>query len=197
MPKIVDHEQRKQDIVNVAMEMLSENESLVNINMVSIAKRCELSRPTLYQYFHDKHAIYKYAIKNITNNLFEKYSKLVKENEPIESIENIVNAVLEDAESFKFEILALLSLVIQSKREGETFLDSLNARTIKFNILLKRLLSHAKNNGTIKSDSDCENIASNIVYLIESACFNIAFFNGKKEGNPKDLLNKYIESLYI
>ncbi len=194
MPKIVDHEKRKEDIVKVAMEMLSENESLANINVVRIAKKCNLSRPTLYQYFHDKEEIYKFVIKNITNTMFARYSKMAEDHKPIESLENIVDAVINDASSYKVEILALLSLVIQSKNEGREFSKNLALRTRKFIILMKRLVNHAKQEGSFGPDCSSDKIANDVLYLLESACFNIAFFNPEDNEQAKKMVKDYIDS---
>ena len=72
MPKKIDHEQRKINILNNALKVFAQ-EGYKNSNLSLIAKKSGISRPTIYQYFKDKDEIYYYAVKLVTGNMFEKY----------------------------------------------------------------------------------------------------------------------------
>ena len=50
MPKVVDFEQRKQEIIEKAMKVFIEK-GYHKTNLADIAKECNMGRTTLYQYF--------------------------------------------------------------------------------------------------------------------------------------------------
>ena len=67
MPKIVDHEERKRDIMEMALSIFIE-EGYSNTKLANIADKCNIARTTLYQYFGNKDEIFKYAIKSFTDS---------------------------------------------------------------------------------------------------------------------------------
>ena len=73
MPKKIDHEERKETILRTALEVFAK-EGYHNSNLSLIAEASGISRPTVYQYFHNKDEIYYYAVKLITGRLFATYS---------------------------------------------------------------------------------------------------------------------------
>ena len=59
MPKKIDHEQRKVEIMSAALEVYAQEGK--NANLSLIAAKCGLSRTTVYQYFKDESQLYQYA----------------------------------------------------------------------------------------------------------------------------------------
>ena len=73
MPKIIDKEERMNMILRKAIEVFSEV-GYKDANLSLIAEECNLSRPTVYQYFKDKKEIYYYAVKKISDEMYSRYS---------------------------------------------------------------------------------------------------------------------------
>lgn len=195
MPKIINHEDRKKIIVNAAMNMLSENDSLANITMVSIASSCNLSRTTLYQYFHDKEEIYTYAIKKITNAMFIRFSEIAMTNKPLDALDKITKSVISEASDYSIEILTLLSIMTEAKKSGKSFAKNIYHRTRKFSILIKRLLTQAVKAKQLKENTPIELLSEQIIFLLQSACFHTSYFDGEKSDCAMQLINQHI-SLY-
>ena len=65
MPKKIDHEERKEKILQTALKVFA-REGYRDSNLSLIAIECGVSRPTIYQYFKDKEEIYYYEVKLVT-----------------------------------------------------------------------------------------------------------------------------------
>jgi AcrR family transcriptional regulator len=68
MPKKIDHEERKEKILQTALKVFA-REGYRDSNLSLIATECGISRPTIYQYFKDKEQIYYYAVKLVTGRM--------------------------------------------------------------------------------------------------------------------------------
>ncbi len=73
MPKKIDHEARKERILQTALKVFA-REGYRDSNLSLIASECNISRPTIYQYFKDKEDIYYYAVKLVTARMFNRYA---------------------------------------------------------------------------------------------------------------------------
>ena len=80
MPKKIDHEERKEKILQTALKVFG-REGYRDSNLSLIAQECGISRPTIYQYFKDKEEIYYYAVKLVTGRMFTKYATLAWSSE--------------------------------------------------------------------------------------------------------------------
>lgn len=75
MPKIVDIEQKKLEIIDRAINVFSEK-GYYNTNLIDIAKACSMGRTTLYQYFNNKDEIYLYILELGMSYFLLKLNKL-------------------------------------------------------------------------------------------------------------------------
>ena len=98
MPKKIDHEQRKIQIMNAALEVYAQEGRNTNLSM--IAAKCDLSRTTVYQYFKDEAQLYQYAVKYTTDLAFSQYTseKWEKITDPVEKLSRISEDILNKAD---------------------------------------------------------------------------------------------------
>ena len=68
MPKKIDHEKRKEKILQTALKVFA-REGYKDANLSLIATECGISRPTIYQYFKNKEQIYYFAVKLVTGRM--------------------------------------------------------------------------------------------------------------------------------
>lgn len=197
MPKKIDHEERKEKILKTALEVFSEV-GYRDANLSLIAERCSLSRPTIYQYFKDKDEIYYYAVKLVTGHLFLELSEMAFDlslGDEIDRLIKIAVLIVDYAISAESELTKLMEVMLQQKEFNKDFSQIIYKRTAKLSILFRRLLSHAKHENVVKPDLDVDMSANHLFSLLESFCFQIAFFKNFNRDETVSLLSSYLNSL--
>jgi len=151
VPKIVDHEERKRDIMEMALSIFID-EGYTNTKLAKIADKCGIARTTLYQYFSNKDEIFKYAIKSFTDDLQVDYKTLGsrKDIKPIDKLDMIIRDIIEVCFARRELLFLLLEFLIQVKSEGGRFARSLNRRTIRIRKLFSRIISDGIKDGVFK-----------------------------------------------
>lgn len=196
MPKKIDHEERKEHILRTALDVFS-REGYRDSNLSLIAERAGLSRPTIYQYFHDKAEIYYYAVKLVTGRLFAKYSEIAwgeGQADEIERMKAIIKDIINEAIANEDALMNLMAVMLSAKKEGVDFADVIQHRTAKLSILFKRLIRQGITNKVIRPVNIAES-ASEIFAIAETICFQIAFFRSFSKENAYRFASSYIEGL--
>ncbi len=195
MPKKIDHEERKINILRTALEVFSQ-EGYKDSNLSLIAARCGLSRPTLYQYFKDKEQIYYFAVKLVTGRMFTQYSHVAfdkKYGDEADRIIWICNDIIEQAKDNEGALRSLMDVMLQQKKENIDFSEIIEKRTVKLSILFKRLLRLGLQNGTFKYRTDIDMVSNHIYTLLECFCFQIAFLGSFDKDSAKKFVKTYIQ----
>ena len=68
MATIVEHDKRKHEILQKALDVFIE-EGFEDVTFQKIADRCGITRTTLYIYFKNKREIFLWSIKQLTSRL--------------------------------------------------------------------------------------------------------------------------------
>ncbi len=168
MPKIVDHDERKRDIMEMALAIFIE-EGYTNTKLAKIADKCCIARTTLYQYFGNKDEIFKYAIKSFTDSLQVDYKTIGirRDIEPKKKLEMIIMDIIDVCFTRRELLFLLLEFLIQVKSEGRRFARSLNRRTIRIRKLFSRIISDGIKLGVFK-DLHVSSMTDILVSQIES-----------------------------
>lgn len=196
MPKKIDHEERKEHILKSALEVFAE-EGYSNSNLSLIAERAGISRPTVYQYFHDKVEIYYYAVKLITGRMFVHYSSIAW-NESIGDEADRLHAIFDDiigtAKANEASLLNLVSVIISAKKEGVDFAEVIHKRTAKLSILFKRLIRQGIVRGTI-APVDIDAASDRLLTIAQMICFQVAFFPSFDAKQAQEIASLGIDTL--
>ncbi|MGE0074018.1 MAG: TetR/AcrR family transcriptional regulator [Sphaerochaetaceae bacterium] len=195
MPKKIDHEERKEKILQTALKVFA-REGYRDSNLSLIATECGISRPTIYQYFKDKEQIYYYAVKLVTGRMFAKYADYAWNTTDgiVQRVLNICNDIITISTYHRGELTSLMDVMLQLKKEGMDFSDIILRRTAKLHILFKRLLRLGINTGEVVQ-CDINRITQHLVILLESFCFQLAFLDTFDVDGSKELVSNYLELL--
>ena len=111
MPKKIDHEKRKIEIMSAALEVYAKEGRNANLSM--IASSCGLSRTTVYQYFKDESQLYQYAVKYTTDLAFSQYTseKWATITDPVEKLTGITQDILNKADTYEKQVGNFLKMV--------------------------------------------------------------------------------------
>ena len=193
MPKKVDVDERKEIILNTALRLFAK-EGYKDTNLSQIAEESGISRPTVYQYFHDKNDIYYYAVKLITGKMFSKYSAVAWADDGRDEIDKIlfiIDDVLGYAASNSNSISNLMEYMIAQRKRGVDFAEVIEKRTAKLTILIKRLIRKGIANGTIIPCS-INDVSRNVFNLIESCCFQVGIYQTFDKDSALALIRDYL-----
>ena len=196
MPKKIDHEERKEHILKSALEVFAE-EGYSNSNLSLIAERAGISRPTVYQYFHDKVEIYYYAVKLITGRMFVHYSSIAWDEsigDEADRLHAIFDDIIGTAKANEASLLNLVSVIISAKKEGVDFAEVIHKRTAKLSILFKRLIRQGIVRGTIAS-VDIDAASDRLLTIAQMICFQVAFFPSFDAKQAQEIASLGIDTL--
>lgn len=194
MPRKINKQERKEIIVKAALEVF-EKEGYRDANLSTIAELSGVNRPLIYNILGDKNAIFYYAVKIVTDKMFKRYSTMAWDEslgDDIKRIEIIIDDVLDFAASNDTALANLLEFMLTEKKRGVEFEEIIDNRTVKLQILLKRLIRDGIRTGTIKKCNYSE-LAKNLFNLLESICFQVAFFKTYDLASAKKLIHSYLD----
>lgn len=175
MPKKIDHEQRKIEIMNAALEVYAQEGK--NTNLSTIAAKCNLSRTTVYQYFKDENQLYHYAIKYTTDLAFSQYTSEKWESikDPVEKLQKITQDILNRADTYERQVGNFLKII--DGVEGLT--DTVNRRTAKLNLFFSHLVRQAIKEGRMRKCSP-NDVADKLEIMLETYLFHMVYFPQNK-----------------
>ncbi|MGP1418560.1 MAG: TetR/AcrR family transcriptional regulator [Sphaerochaetaceae bacterium] len=194
MPKVVDHDKRKEEILRVALDVFAKD-GYDDSNLSLIAKGCGLSRATLYQYFKNKEDIYYFALKQSTEDMFHKYSEIewAQKSHPVQAILDICDDIMNTALRHRNKIKNLIAAVSKIDQNLE---DAVYRRTAKLQHLFRRLIRFGMKDGKIR-ECDVAFAVRQVVVLIESYCFQLTFFSTESAEAVRFVLHNQLDALRI
>ena len=175
MPKKIDHEQRKIEIMNAALDVYAQEGR--NTNLSTIATKCNLSRTTVYQYFKDENQLYQYAVKYTTDLAFSQYTSEKWEaiTDPVEKLQKMTEDILDKADTYEKQVGNFLKMI--DGVEGLT--ETVNRRTAKLNLFFSRLVRQAIKEGKMRKCSP-HDVADKLEIMLETYLFHMVYFPQNK-----------------
>ena len=79
MPKIVDHEQKREEIMQAAIRVFNEK-GYDKTRISDISNEANVSRTTVYQYFKDKEHLFESTVDYVINRVHSKIKTIVKDD---------------------------------------------------------------------------------------------------------------------
>jgi len=95
MPRIVDKEQKKADILNVAMQVFA-RKGVVKTKMIDIAEAAGIGKGTIYEYFKSKEEIFTEAYNLIFSSMESSLLESIRSiDDPVEKLDRLVELSLQ------------------------------------------------------------------------------------------------------
>ena len=174
MATIVEHEKRKHEILQKALDVFME-EVYEDVTFQKIADRCGITRTTLYIYFKNKREIFIWSIKQLTAGIEVKLMEFIqnKELNASDCLRKMMFLVLDECKENHKLFNVVLSYLLTLQKSGINPAERVRRRVIRLRHLISLLIirgnnSNEFNNVNIKDSNE-------LLYgLIESAIFRIA-----------------------
>ena len=195
MAAVVEHEKRKQEILQNALDVFIET-GYENATFQKIADRCGITRTTLYIYFNNKREIFLWSIKQFTSAIEQELLGIVnkKDISAEKSLRSIFTKILDECGRNQKLFNVLLVYLMQLKRAGEDTGERVLCRVIRLRHLLNLILIRGMKNGEYKRVNLRD--ANEMLYgLVESAIFKITVLNQRSIGEVYNMLNLAIDGL--
>ncbi len=126
---------------NTLLDMMEET-SIEKISVIDLCNRAMVNRATFYAHFEDKYHLLNFALEEIKDEVYAKFTKDFKASTP----QDMLKAVMEMASEFIFDKQSHVTNVVSNNRNEKvlsTIMDSL-AQSIRYQ------LSKYKNDFDIK-----------------------------------------------
>lgn len=179
MAIIVEHEKRKREILDKALDVFVE-EGYEDATFQKIADKCGITRTTLYIYFKNKREIFMWSIKQLTEGL-EKSLLETMTNENLTSAEilkDVVIKILEKCVNNRRLFSVLLTYLLQLQKTGKDPGERVRRRTIRLRHLLSKIIIDGINKGEFK-DVNVKACNEMFYSLIESTVFRLAILDSE------------------
>ena len=195
MAAVVEHEKRKQEILQNALDVFIET-GYENATFQKIADRCGITRTTLYIYFNNKREIFLWSIKQFTSAIEQELLGIVnkKDISAEKSLRSIFSKILDECGRNQKLFNVLLVYLMQLKRAGEDTGERVLRRVIRLRHLLNLILIRGMKNGEFKRVNLRD--ANEMLYgLVESAIFKITVLNQRSIDEVYNMPNLAIDGL--
>ncbi len=174
MSIVVEHENRKHEILDKALDIFLE-EGYSGASYQKIADRCGIARTILYTYFKNKREIFRFTIKQVTESLERSFEPFLEDPalSAADKIELIVVAVVEKCVEERKLFSIILDYLLEQRREKGRSEDLIRRRVIRLRMLLSRILIDGMKSGQIRK-TDVKGLTEAIYSLIEGAIMKLA-----------------------
>jgi len=177
MPKIVDYEKKKREIIEKAMNVFMQH-GYYTTNLSGIAKECGMGRTTLYQYFKNKEEIFLGVVQYILGILESDYKKILEKQESsfLEKIKQIFSTLVSRSYHEKNKMMMLSELTLILQRDGANKAQEIQGQFSsgligKFKFLLQEGIKSKE-----LKDIDTEIMACTLFALVKSMVFHPSLF---------------------
>lgn len=172
MPKIVDKEQKKREIVSKALDVFSQS-GFRDSNLQQIASKCGYSRTTLYNYFKNKEEIYYFALDAAFSRI-EDESKLIVASTSLsteDKIKAVIKSVMMNIGATDKSAALMVDFGLQIKTGNLRLRKKVQDSVVSLQNTLTSLLDEGKREGFYKP-IDSQAIASTLLALVQSFIVN-------------------------
>lgn len=174
MAIIVEHEKRKREILDKALDIFME-EGYEDVTFQKIADRCGITRTTLYIYFKNKREIFLWSIKQLTGEIESSLLTIAQAADiPVrERLNKILYTILDKCAENRRLFTVTLTYLLQLKKTGKDPAVRVRRRILRLRHLLSTVIIEGINTGEFKP-VNVHNTNELLYSIIESAIFRLA-----------------------
>lgn len=194
---VVDHEQRRQSILDHAFELFAEC-GYQALTYQMIADRCGISRTAIYRYFKTKEQIFDYAVKLSIRRINAMIDKVIERKDwsPKQKILRIMHITAKMLWSNQTFLTVILDYVLSQKQAGADVRRKVRRHTFGMKHFLERLLREATEQHELCVPRP-QVVASHLYGMLESFVLNITVTNIIDLKQCLVLIDSYIEQLSV
>lgn len=179
MAIIVEHEKRKHEILDKALDVFME-EGYEDATFQKIADRCGITRTTLYIYFKNKREIFIWSIKQLTSGIEARLQAVIMDGarSSEDKLRTVLSSILDACKENNKLFTVVLNYLLQLQKTGKNPDLLVRRRILRLRHLLSTIIIEGINRGEIKPLS-VKAINEMLYALIESSIFRLTILDQK------------------
>lgn len=195
MATIVEHDKRKHEILQKALDVFIE-EGYEDVTFQKIADKCGITRTTLYIYFKNKREIFLWSIKQLTASLETELISIVKDTSGSaeHALRTMLSKIIDECQNNRKLFAVILPYLIQLKKAGIDPGERVRRRVIRLRHLLSLLIIRGIKSDEFKNQN-VKDINDFLYSFIESAIFRLVVMNQKDILEIKSAVNIAVDGL--
>ncbi|MDR2501448.1 MAG: TetR/AcrR family transcriptional regulator [Treponema sp.] len=173
MSIVVEHEKRRRDILEKALDVFME-EGYENATIQKIADRYGITRTTLYSYFKNKREIFNYSIKELLIKVEGDIAQVRKDKglNSAERMIRVLSVIIDRLHESRRLLLVILDYLLNLAKSGADPDDRVRRRTLKLRHILATLVIEGIQAGELAPME--VKIADDLLYgILEAAIFRL------------------------
>ena len=202
-PKIVDKEEKKQEILKAAMRIFAQN-GVIKTKMADIAFAAGIGKGTIYEYFRSKEDIFAEAYSHIFLDTETRIAEVLESAiQPEEKLRNLTRVTLEkflieDGGEFAGIMMSFWSEGVRNKNERIMEIIDLKNIYSEFRIMISGILEEGITKGHFR-DMDTYVTASVIIGAIDGILLQYIMDRGvfSPEKAIEVLLDSFLKGIKI
>ena len=196
MTIIVDHTERRQQIMSKTLRLIGER-GYQDVTYQQIADVCGLSRTTLYKYFKNKREIFDKALKMLVEEIGVDFEEGVKQHPDLNTVEKI-RLIMMRLIDMMFTSPKLLQTVVEYliglRRSEEPTSKRVRLHTIGFYRVLVRRVREGINNGELRQ-MNCLMATEELYALLETATLRITLMESVERQQLIDMCDFALDGM--
>ncbi len=194
MPKVVDYEARRKEILENASKVFAVK-GYEKTKLGDISEKCGFGRTTLYQYFKNKEEIFYYAAIEAFEQIKTKVEVIV-EDDNLTFIEKLKKLVFELTSEFEhnFIFVLLVEVWVIVNRENNERMERINQYNNELIDIIDKLISDGIEAKELKI-VDSESMADILFSFIQTSLIQPSSYNNKYVKDRMNSVNVLIDGL--
>lgn len=177
------------DRINLAVDALIKEKGVMNISIIDIAERAQVSTGSFYSYFDNIDYIYYKAIKDEANARCLHLESIIQNENPLVDMELFLEHHFSFIQAESLEYLQTSCIVILKNK----YREFLNHKSPYYNLLFP-IIKKGKEEGLFKNQCSTEVITLQIVNSLFGMCVTYMLGNGNQalESQFKNFIFTYL-----
>lgn len=179
MPKIIDYDKKKEEIICEAIKVFVKN-GYHNTKLSEIAEQCGMGRTTLYQYFKNKDEIFNYVVDYAFDLMQDDFHSIIESHDLsfLDKIKYVASKLTMNFKNKKNVIIILVDLWVLMKTEkSNKSMNRVNSYLDQIKSMFVYLLQEGIKAKEIRS-VNVDSMSYTICSLIESYVVQLAVNKG-------------------
>ncbi|MDR1747902.1 MAG: TetR/AcrR family transcriptional regulator [Spirochaetaceae bacterium] len=197
MAIIVEHEKRKREILDKALDVFVE-EGYEDATFQKISDRCGITRTTLYLYFKNKREIFLWSIKQLTEGLEQALHGIIADTgvQVDERLRRMLNKILDSCVENQKLFTVILTYLLQIQKTGKDPDSRVRRRIVRLRHLLSTIYIQGMQEGIFRK-LPVKDVNEILYGLIESVIFRLAILSRSKVDDIRSAIMLTVDALLV
>lgn len=165
MPKIVDHEERRQQIVDTFLTLVERGRGLDAASSRALAAELGISNSLLWRYFKDMDEIVERAYREVVAHTNARIERSIDGKHGLDAVHALIDELVPVTDASKAEACVVVAYWTAKARDRRPYIEPHNCWRTK----LVDFLEEARGLGQVADDCPAQVIADAVIDIIDNA----------------------------